>query len=542
MTPNIIAAYLRLSKADRDRSEKDESNSITNQRSLIKNYLITHPDLATMDYQEFVDDGYTGTTTMRPAFKKLISLAKAGRIQTIIVKDLSRFSRDYLLLGDYIEQIFPMIRVRFISINDHYDSKSSDSYLESMNTALQSLVYSYYVKDLSKKRAAGVEYRMKNGTFIGPAPYGYVTDWENHCYRVDPDAASVVRMIYSFAAQGMKKAAIANCLNEQHIMTPAQYNAAHPQFGKVGHKWQTAQPLWDYSKVSNILDNPVYLGHLEHRKNLSRFTEHPGTAPVPKGDRIIRKNAHDAIISQELFDAAHEALNQKYGKSKFAHKKYPPLTTPLVGKLTCGYCGMKLRFRTNAKYAYCKRSQLQQSICPATNFPLDELETYILCQIQSALRQLLLAKETAEAEVRLARERIKPCQLQLSRSQEQLISLQDEKRRNFEALASGTITIDAFSEQKEHLQQDADALQAEISTLQAEEIRLVNSSVPEDIKALAETAKAHLSEEKLTKEILQTYVDTVVVHDIGKYEIRWRHEALFSKLLANSENRKENNL
>lgn len=126
MASFTLAAYLRLSKADGDLSEKNESNSISNQRTLIKNYLLTHPDLSAMKYREFVDDGYTGTNTQRPAFKKLIAQAKAGKIHAVIVKDLSRFSRDYLVLGDYVEQIFPMLGIRFLSINDHYDSKETN--------------------------------------------------------------------------------------------------------------------------------------------------------------------------------------------------------------------------------------------------------------------------------------------------------------------------------------------------------------------------------------------------------------------------------
>lgn len=532
MAPDTLAAYLRLSNADRDLSEKEESNSIANQRSLIKNYLLTHPDLSAMKYREFVDDGYTGTNTQRPAFKKLIAQAKAGKIHAVIVKDLSRFSRDYLVLGDYVEQIFPMLGVRFLSINDHYDSKETDSYLETMNIALQSLVYSYYSKDLSKKRSSSVEYRMKSGSFIGSAPYGYISNWKLHRYEIDPETAPIVQLIFTLAAQGMRPAAIANHLNSQKILTPAQYNAAHPEYGKSGKYWKNNHPLWRYSMVSRILSNIVYLGNLEMRKTHTSLTEQNKTVSVPPEERLVRIHAHDPIISQDLYDTAHEAL--KRPTSNCPKRKILPVTTPLKGKLQCGFCGMTLRFRNDRKNAFCLSSQLKHSICPSTNYPINEIEQFVYRQTSFALQQLIHMKETQEAEIQAMKKGIKPCQAKITLLQNRLDNLRNEKRKLFELLSDGTLSTDDFCFQKSSLQESIDSVQRDLNKLHQELEKRSGCSVSDELIHLAEIASEHLASGKLTEELLQKYIETIIIYGPGNYQIKWKHENLFVTLLEQS--------
>lgn len=533
MASFTLAAYLRLSKADGDLSEKNESNSISNQRTLIKNYLLIHPDLSAMKYREFVDDGYTGTNTQRPAFKKLIAQAKAGKIHAVIVKDLSRFSRDYLVLGDYVEQIFPMLGIRFLSINDHYDSKETNSYLETMNIALQSLVYSYYSRDLSKKRSSSVEYRMKSGSFIGSAPYGYISNWKLHCYEIDPETAPVVQMIFTLASQGMRPTAIANYLNSQQILTPAQYNASHPEHGKSGKYWKTTQPLWKYTMVSRILSNTAYLGDLEMRKTHTSLTEQNKTVSVPPKERLIRTHAHKPIISRELYDAAHKALERP--PSTRPKKKIPPVTTPLKGKLQCGFCGMTLRFRNDSKNAFCLSSQLKHSICPCTNYPIDKLEQFVYQQITFALRQLILMKEKQELEIQEAQKQMKLYQAKITLLKNRLNTLQNEKRKLFELMADGTLSPDAFYSQKGTLQKNIDSIQHDLTNLYQEKEKLAEQSISDDLIHLAETAGEYLAANQLTEDLLQTYVETITIFGPDEYQIKWKHEELFAALSEQSQ-------
>ena len=174
--PNNLAYYIRLSLADLDigGTNKDESNSVKNQRDLILSYIDSHPEFQGWQIHEFVDDGYTGTNDDRPNFQRLIDLTRKGQIQCIIVKDLSRFARNYIITGNYLEQVFPFLGVRFIAINDNYDSASSQSVEDNMSVVLKSVLNTYYSKDLSRKITASFIQRMRQGTYKAAAPFGYI--------------------------------------------------------------------------------------------------------------------------------------------------------------------------------------------------------------------------------------------------------------------------------------------------------------------------------------------------------------------------------
>lgn len=524
MKTTILAVYLRLSKPDTDiqLNEKRESNSISNQRLLIKDFLSFHPELSDMPYQEYVDDGYSGTNTNRPAFQKLLSHARAGRISVIIVKDMSRFSREYLVLGDYVEQMFPFLGIRFISINDHYDSKTSlMSSADTMNAALKSLVYDYYSKDLSRKRSSSVAARMKNRKFLGPAPYGYISNFQEHRYKIDPEAAQIVKVIFTMAAQGIRPTAIGNYLNEQKVPTPARYNQEHPELHKTGGYYKTSQPLWNYHTVQRILKDPVYCGILELGKSYHSQPHQTGQT-----DRtVIRiENAHDPIITQELFDAACEA--QKRPPSNNRKKKIPVLETPLVGFLTCGYCGLSLRFHAFSKTAYCIQSRMSEAVCPKEHYPLNDLEAYILAEIKIVLHKLIEARKHWERKMEMAKKQQNLSAQKIALLKKTEGRLLEEKRILFETYANGALAENAFLTQKQDLSSQADQNKQDLSILQRQETILSNLEIPADLIRLSEAAQSHLKVTTLTKELLRTYIDTVLVYGINDYQIRWRKSIL----------------
>ena len=281
---HVLAAYLRLSCEDGDMSGKSESNSISNQRKLIEHYVISHSDLAELQYTEYIDDGYSGTNTARPSFRKMISRSREGKINCIIVKDMSRFARNYLTLGDYMEQIFPALGIRFISINDHYDSKEQTSYLQSMSAALHGLVYSYYSHDLSKKNEINIKARIKNGTYTVHSPYGYKTDWKNYRFEIDPEAAVVVRLIFDLTLSGHTPANTAKLLNDCQIPSPSGYARLHPELGKPWHQSPDRTPLWTVRQIKRILRNETYTGKQTLNKTYVNAPNHIKLAtPISNG-------------------------------------------------------------------------------------------------------------------------------------------------------------------------------------------------------------------------------------------------------------------
>ena len=518
----ILAAYLRLSRSDAHSDAKKESNSIRSQRLLIKNYLSLYPDLLDMPYREYVDDGYSGTNTNRPAFQKLLSHARAGRIGVIIVKDMSRFSREYLVLGDYVEQMFPFLGIRFISINDHYDSRTSlISSADTMNAALQSLVYDYYSKDLSRKRSSSVAARMKNRKFLGPAPYGYISNFQEHRYEIDPESAQVVKRIFSMAAEGIRPTAIANHLNKQNIPTPARYNKEHPELHKTGGYSKSSHPMWTYHSVQRILKDPVYCGILELGKS---YRTQPNQSS--QTDCTIRRfeNAHAPIISEELFQSARKAQERPPGSGY--KKKTPPLDTPLVGFLTCGYCGLNLRFHAFSKTAYCIQSRMQETICPKDLYPLDEIESYILKELRQVLNHLAdkrkhwdMKIEAGKKQQLLYSQRI----ALLLKTKERLL---EEKRILFESYTNGSCSEETFLAKKQALSLQAEDNLKELGSLQNLETKLSSLEVPPDLLYLSDTASGNLKDETLTKELLQTYVNTVIVYGPHDFQIQWKRSIL----------------
>ena len=240
-----IAIYIRLSNADEETGKKkDESNSVVHQRMLLNRYLDSRKELAGCDRKEFVDDGYSGTNTDRPSFRKMVDEIRSGQRNLVLVKDFSRFSRDYIETGDYLECVFPFLGVRFISVNDGYDSDNYKGTTGGLDVVMRNIVYSAYSKDLSVKVRTAKAIHRKKGEFIEAVPpIGYVRDPnDRHSLVVDETGAEIVRRIFQMAAGGMKVTEIARVLNSENVMTPSRYYALKmPGTGQhhssMGNRW-----------------------------------------------------------------------------------------------------------------------------------------------------------------------------------------------------------------------------------------------------------------------------------------------------------------
>ncbi|MCL2170097.1 MAG: recombinase family protein [Defluviitaleaceae bacterium] len=287
-----IALYMRLSKEDA--LGGGESNSIKGQRELLNRFLDKHPSLDKLQRLEFCDDGYSGTNLNRPAAGKMLDAAKRGDITCIVVKDFSRFSRSYIDLGSYLEQIFPFYGVRMISVNDDYDSinKAADD----MDIALKSLINDIYAKDQSIKSKTGLDAKKKRGEFAGSVPvYGYKKSPANkNKLEIDPVAADVVRMIFDMAIQGKKAKEIAEILNEQGIPTRGAYKA---------RSRQPALAFWKQSHIREVIGHECYTGTAVANKTV--MTSVGGCqVSVPKENWTRVENAHPAIITRKEFEDA----------------------------------------------------------------------------------------------------------------------------------------------------------------------------------------------------------------------------------------------
>ena len=226
MTEFVIAVYLRLSSEDQDLKQggKAESNSIGNQRNLILDFIRRIPEFAGATILEFCDDGWSGKNFERPGVQEMLGLVKEGKIQCIIVKDISRFGRDYLEVGNYLSRVFPFLNVRFIAVNDGFDSiRPAD--IDSLDTSFKTLLYDLYSRDLSRKVRSAKRQRAEKGKFLSPfAPFGFVKDpADKNRLLIDPEAAQIVRRIFHMMASGQSADEIARVFNDELIPTPMIY-------------------------------------------------------------------------------------------------------------------------------------------------------------------------------------------------------------------------------------------------------------------------------------------------------------------------------
>ncbi len=365
------AMYLRLSKEDkiakscsdvgevagRDGNLKSESNSIGNQRELIRAFIHEQQDIELYDI--YVDDGYSGGNFDRPEFKRMINDIEAGKINCVIVKDLSRFGRDYIESGRYIQKIFPDFGVRFIAITDRYDSVKADTGESGIVLPVKNFINDSYCRDISTKVKSQFGVKRKNGECIAPfALYGY-RKAENNKNRlvIDEYAAEIVRKIFSWKIEGRAVSAIAEKLNELGILSPKEYKKS------VGYNYKggfsgAVKSMWSSATVKRILTNEMYLGHMVQGKTEKINYKLKKSAEKPKEDWIKVENTHQAIISEDNFHIVQNLLKTD-GRVSPVSKKNSFFT----GMLFCGDCGEQMIRRVN-RY---KNTQRVYYICSSKN-------------------------------------------------------------------------------------------------------------------------------------------------------------------------------
>ena len=338
--------YVRLSIEDvRDRKDSD---SIENQTYLLKQFVEERPFLQI--YSIYTDNGEKGTNFDRPEFNRLMDDVKAGRVNCIVVKDLSRFGRDYLETGNYLEKIFPFLGVRFISINDNYDSFNPENSNEGLIISLKNLLNDVYTKDISKKIISTFRERQSKGEFLGAhVPYGYSRP-DDGTYKlvVDEEAALVIRQIYQWKVEGLSDTTIARRLNDMGIPSPSKYKY-------LKGEWKNARynnNIWQRQAIKAITENEVYLGHKIYGKIQASLYEGKRKSRVPRDEWTIIENDHEPIIDQETFDIVHATRLEVYKEftERLEQNKHFENTENIFKDIAiCGDCKCKLVRRRRIK-------------------------------------------------------------------------------------------------------------------------------------------------------------------------------------------------
>lgn len=509
--PKAVAMYLRLSQEDIDvrrNAAKDESNSISAQRSLIVQHLDQIPDLAELPRLEFCDDGFSGANFDRPEFLRMIELVKAGEISCIVVKDLSRFGRDYLEVGDYLEHIFPFLGIRFKSINDHYDSRNHDGRTVGMDIAFRNLVYDYYSKDLSSKVKTAMRCRQEKGEFITCFTYGYKPSPENkHRMVIDEPAAEIVREIFNAVLAGRSTSEIAANLNARGIPTPREYKG-------VRRKEKT-EPQWTHSRIACMIRNIKYAGVMTNHTRESRYIRDKNQRRVPVEEWILHPDAHEAIIPREKWDRANEMLRS------------PKKTTKAVldqpdRVYYCVHCGRKLRktYGTDQYYTCASAKYQRKSECASIRLKRSEMEEILV----SALRtQLNFVKESEEGTRNQRRSAGTACCNAIGWIEKELARVQQKKMERYEAYRSGEISREDFIRIKEQLALKVEEMSAKKAQHEQEYQALLNAQQQEAERAAGFTRaeKALDGFDAGLKERLYEAIERVLVTSNEEIEIEW---------------------
>lgn len=448
-----VAIYLRLSKEDGDLSfsskGKSESDSINNQRDLILGYLAKHPEMEIVE--EYKDDGKTGTNFDRAEFQRMIEDLKSGVVNCVIVKDLSRFGRDYIDCGYYIDKLFPELGVRFISVNDNYDSAQASS-SDNLVVPFKNLINDSYSRDISLKVRSNLDTKRKRGDFISNyAPYGYVKSEEDKNQLViDEYAAEIVRDIFKWKIDGLSPAMIAKRLNEMGILSPMEYKRS------CGVKFRSQdgnQSVWNHITVRRILQNEVYIGVLVQGKR---------TTPNYKTKKFVYKSedewtrvegTHTPIVSRRDFEIVQELLQEDTRTCNGAQ------ISPFCGRIFCADCGAAAVRRTvstkDKKYVYyvCSANKADKKVCTKHNIREDVLEAVVLATIQKQIDAVLELDSVLNDALELAWERSELQKIEAS------LEIQNEQLRKnnmlrlgiYEDLQQGLVDKNEYKAIKEEL-------------------------------------------------------------------------------------------
>lgn len=523
------ALYLRLSKEDGDKAESD---SIVGQKTLIHEHLKSRPELQICSTR--VDDGYSGVNFNRPDFIAMMEDIKAGRIDCVIVKDLSRFGRNWVETGKYIEQLFPHIGVRFIAINDHVDSIQARTSSDNIIIPFKNITNDAYSRDISIKTKSQLDIKRKKGDFIGSfAVYGYMKDSANHNKLViDEPAAFVVRDIFRWRIDGMSCQGIANRLNDMGVLSPYEYKR------ELGLRFSTAfklksKAIWSAVAVSRILKNEVYLGTLEQGKKTSKSYKIKVRIEKPKEDWIRVENSHEPIVSIDDFKLVAQLLKQDVRVAPTEETVYL-----FSGLLKCADCKQnmvrKLVPSGNKKYAYyvCSTNKQAKNECSVHNTSETQLEQAVFESINhhiinivnvEGILQFIETLPLKQLDVQKFDKQIQAKKVEMNKYQLRKVKLHEDYQDGIIDKNELAQMKTAFTSRYNEAEQALFKLTNELEDI------LANRT---DKHFWIEHFKQYQNIDALNRKMLVNLVDTIHVYENNRIHIKFRYQYHFDKAVS----------
>lgn len=509
-----VGVYARLS------SENSTENTLDNQIYLLENYVDRQEDMRLVN--RYMDNGFSGTNFQRPGFLKMMEDAKNGKINCIVVKDLSRLGRNYIETGNIIENIFPFLNIRFVAVTDGFDTNVGDG-MHTMVASIKNLVNDVYAKDISRKIISSFRTKQKNGEYIGlVAPYGYLKSKENkNKFVVDAETVPVVRRIFQLYADGKGLDTIVRILNEDGIDCPRKYR--HGIGVTTSERYKNSH--WGRSAVKTILTNRAYIGDMVQGKVKQELCNNLSKQYVEEQEWIVVEGTHEAVVERELFFSVQDKLEQKSReqvekREKSAIKDHKEENF-LKGYLRCGCCGKSFNLAQNmrgdkiTRQYYCSGYQtLRLAFCTNKDrVAKDELEKTVMECIQACILQFvedgLLRQRKPEAVEDLGKARIVKIDRELAALAGKLADLYQDIADRILDDADYMLIRTEFLKQKEDLEREKSNLLREAEMKQK---RGTGMSVPAKLK------KYRIAK-KLNREMVECFVDGIRIFEGRRIEV-----------------------
>lgn len=538
-----VALYIRLSQEDSDNGvDKQESNSVTSQKTILNEYIEEYDDLIV--YDTYIDDGFTGTDFNRPSFQRLLEDMRNGNINCVIVKDLSRLGRNYIEVGNYIEQVFPLFNIRFIAINDGVDSFKNPASTNTILVPFKNLINDEYARDTSIKIKSSLESKKKKGEFIGAFPaYGYIKDSKNkNKLIIDEVAAEIVRKIYNwYVNEGLGKVSICHRLNDMGIINPTGHKKIELGQNYNNYAIKDDTYTWTPSTIRNILNNEVYLGHtIQGKRRVKSYKLHKVEA-VPREEWVRIENTHESIIDKEIFEKA-QNLNKKDMK---VSQKTGELSI-WAGVLKCKDCGraMNKKSSTNKsgntyEYYICSTYRKKSNnLCTKHTIKAEKLEKAVIQAINLHIDLLIDTEEIIKQINESGLQNIKNEKIDnmIIAKQNDISKISNFKRTLYEDWKNEDITREEYLEYKHKYENDIERLKLNIEKLQNEKKKYENQKISSS--EWIEKFKKQKEIKKLSRDIIIELIECIYVHENNKITIKFKFEDEFKRCLEYIKNNK----
>lgn len=518
--------YLRLSREDGD---KFESDSIGSQRTILMNYLNLHTDIEYVD--TYSDDGYSGTNFNRPDFQRMWTDLQNRRINCVIVKDLSRFGRDYIDVGNYLERRFPLMDIRFIAVTDNIDSVKQ-SY--DMGFSFKNIFNAQYAKDIQTKVNSSLEAKRQAGDFVGSfASYGYKKDtMDKHKLVIDEYAAEIVRRIFRDYCNGIGQITIAKLLNDENILCPTAYKRSK------GLKYHNCNRLrdtsfWTYSTIHHILVNEIYIGTMVQGKSYRKIMKGKSTLKQ-KEDWIRVENTHPAIIDRETWDKTQRQLSMDTRQNIDFVTGLQKNNHLFAGIIKCGDCkrGMTKNISSKTFYYVCG-SNKHYGKCSRHPIKYDTVYHIILTDLNACIKSVHDLQQMIEKHQPVTKDNASDStKLAIRKAETELSKCQEIKKNLYDDYCNNLLTKQELLSYKEDYSKKEEALKQEIQTLTAK-LQKAPETLLKESKWVQELLKYNKIKE-LDRDIVLKMVHNIYVYENNKIEITYNFTDELDALL-NSE-------